>query len=143
MEVRLATMSDVKSMSVLITQLGYPTSVKQMESRFDRIKAHGDYRTWLAVINGEVAGMIGAVKSYFYEKDGEYVRIVAFVVDEKHRGQGVGQRLMQKSEEWATRIGVTTIALNSGAKEERTNAHEFYINAGFQETNVGFTKSLK
>lgn len=141
MEIRLATKSDGKPMSRLLTQLGYPTSVEQMEGRFEQIRSHRDYRTWIAVINGEVVGMIGAIKSYFYEKNGQYVRIVAFVVDEKHRGQGVGQRLMQKSEEWATRIGVTTIALNSGAKEERTNAHEFYKNAGFQETNVALRKA--
>ncbi|MBM7634882.1 GNAT family N-acetyltransferase [Geomicrobium sediminis] len=143
MEVRLATMSDVKSMSVLLTQLGYPTSVKQMKERFERIQSHGDYRTWLALVNGEVVGLIAAVKSYFYEKDGEYVRIVAFVVDGEHRGQGVGQKLMQRAEDWATSIGACTMALNSGAKEERTNAHGYYKKAGFLETNVGFTKSMK
>ncbi|GAJ97807.1 GNAT family N-acetyltransferase [Geomicrobium sp. JCM 19055] len=143
MEIRQARMGDEKPMSYLITQLGYPTSIEQMKERFEQIHSHSDYRTWLAFVDEEVVGLIAAVKSYFYEKDGEYVRIVAFVVDGEHRGQGVGRRLMQRAEDWATSIGAFTMALNSGANEERTNAHEYYKKAGFLETNVGFTKSMK
>ncbi|WP_229593171.1 GNAT family N-acetyltransferase [Rossellomorea vietnamensis] len=98
MEIREAIQSDMTELAELMNQLGYPTSLKGMRSRFDRIESSPDYRTLVAVCNEKVAGMIGLVKGYYYEMDGCYVRIVALVVDSAFRNKGIGHELVVEAE---------------------------------------------
>ncbi|MWC27143.1 GNAT family N-acetyltransferase [Paenibacillus sp. MMS18-CY102] len=123
-------------------ELGYPTSVEEMEERFERISAYPDYHTLVAEADGSVVGMIGLCSGVFYEKNGGYARIVAFVVDERFRNKGIGKLLIQEAERWARDNGLVAIALNSGNRSEREAAHLFYRRAGYTEKSTGFIKQL-
>ena len=70
--------------------------------------------------------MAGLYTGLFYEYDGSYVRIVAFVVDTSFRRKGIGKKLIQEAESWAREQGAVGIALNSGNREERKDAHQFF-----------------
>ena len=142
MEIRAATVNDIKELTALMEHLGYPTTIDNMKIRFSHIKQNPYYHTLLASYEGKVVGMVGLFKGYYYEMDGCYVRIVALVVDPNYRNKGIGKKLLEEAECWARNIGATGIGLNSGNRQERIDAHKFYRNRGYVEKSVGFTKSL-
>jgi GNAT superfamily N-acetyltransferase len=125
-----------------LEQLGYPTSVEQMRIRFSNIQSNPSYHTLVAEYDGKVVGMVGLCIGVFYELDGSYVRIVAFVVDSNYRGKGIGKNLIQEAESWARRQGAIGIGINSGNRVERLIAHKFYMNMGYEEKSIGFAKNL-
>lgn len=68
--IREAEFSDVLALSALMNELGYETRHEEMEARFERIHNHTDYKTFVAVIGSQTAGMIGLTRNYFYEQNG-------------------------------------------------------------------------
>lgn len=86
--------------------------------------------------------MAGLCTGLSNEYDGSYVRIAAFVVDLNYRRNGIGEKLIQQSESWARDQGAIVIALNSGNREERKGAHQFYLKMGYEVKSIGFGKSL-
>jgi GNAT superfamily N-acetyltransferase len=142
MEIRKATMHDYVELASLMEQLGYPTSIEQMKQRLTNIDASPNYHTLVATESDKVIAMIGLVKSFYYEMNGSFIRIQAFVVDSNYRNQGIGKKLLEKAEEWARSIGAAGISLNSGNREERIAAHKFYEKMGYVAKSIGFAKSL-
>ena len=142
MEVRRACSSDIPQMALLMGQLGYPTSVEQMRTRFEMISAEPSYHTLVIEDEGKVVGLSGLCTGIFYESDGIYVRIVAFVVDATYRNKGLGKLLLAASEEWARSKGAVGIVLNSGNRPERIAAHAFYKQMGYREKSTGFAKPV-
>ena len=57
--------------------------------------------------------------------------INGLVIDEHHRGMGVGKLLIDKIKLWAREKGNDKIGLHSNIK--RTEAHLFYEHLGFTE----------
>lgn len=142
MDLREATINDVPGLVSLLNQLGYPTSIDTFKLRFNAIAANPSYHTIVAELDGKLVGMAGLCTGLFYEYDGSYVRIVAFVVDANHRGKGIGKRIIQEAESWARKQGAVSIGLNSGNREERKRAHQFYLNMGYEDRSIGFSKNL-
>jgi len=140
--IRDATVSDVNDLTLLINQLGYPTTAAEMENRFKAVTAHPDYKTIVAVLNKEVVGMAGLCKGIFYELNGNYLRILALVVKQTRRKQGIGEKLIEAAEAWATREGLNTIFVNSGNREERIAAHIFYPRMGYILKSSGYAKQI-
>lgn len=68
------------------------------------------------------------------------MRIQSFVVDQAHRGQGVGKRLIAAIEELAKQRLLKLIQVNSGNREERLTAHAFYKNLGFDAYSIDFSE---
>ena len=140
--IRLATAKDVPDLATLMNELGYPTTVVDMQQRFDLLQSHADYLTWVAVCNNQVAGMIGLVRNIYYEKNGLYIRVGALVVNKAFRKMGLGRCLLQKATDWAIESGIKQIYLTSGNREERIDAHAFYKHQGFEPRSTGFVKTL-
>src|SRR5699024_11902851 len=108
-------------------ELGYSTTTEEMESRFSKISSHSLYNTQVAEMNGVIVGMIGMMLGFHYEKNENYVRIVALVVDSEYRKQGIGEKLIEKAEEWAKGQGANRIALNRDRKSTRLNSSHVSI----------------
>ncbi|MCF6800399.1 GNAT family N-acetyltransferase [Bacillus sp. ET1] len=142
MKVRELQTEDVPQLVHLMDQLGYPTSLEKLESRFSNIQSQANYHTLVAELNNKVVGMVGLCHNLFYEYDSSYVRIVAFIVDADHRRKGIGEKLMNEAEKWAIGQEATHILLNSGNREERKLAHKFYLTMGYKDKSTGFSKSL-
>lgn len=142
MRIRELQTEDMPQLVHLMDQLGYPTSLEKLESRFSNIQSQPNYHTLVAELNNKVVGMAGLCHNLFYEYDSSYVRIVAFIVDIEHRHKGIGEKLMREAEKWAIKQGATHIMLNSGNREERKAAHKFYLNMGYTDKSTGFSKSL-
>ena len=52
-------------------------------------------------------------------KNGEYMRLLAFVINSSYRGKGYGTLLIKESEMLAIQLGCKTITLNSGKRRKR------------------------
>lgn len=140
--IKEATPTDTATLANLMTVLGYETTPEEMKTRYDNIIIHPDYKTFVATTSTEIVGMIGLSKNLYYEKNGVYVRVLAMVTSKEFRQQGVGQALLDKAESWAREVGAESIFLNSGNREERAQAHQFYKNRGFTVKSSGFVKKL-
>ena len=144
-EVRLFEKHDLNAINellVLYEGLGYPTIAKDLSIRLNNIFNHQDYYLLLLVKDNVIIGLSGMCKMMFYEKNGEYMRLLAFVINSNYRGKGYGTLLLKESEILATQLGCEAITLNSGNREERDNAHSFYKTNGFENKSSGFSKSL-
>ncbi|OQP67324.1 hypothetical protein A3860_02935 [Niastella vici] len=140
--IRPAKEEDVAALASLMNELGYPTTVAEMQARYNGLQHHPDYATWIAVCNNQVAGMIGLVRNIYYEKNGIYISVGALVVYKAYRKLGLGKALLQKATDWAIELGAGHILLNSGNRDERKEAHAFYQHLGFEPKTTGFVKTL-
>jgi GNAT superfamily N-acetyltransferase len=130
------------SLTLLTNELGYPTTAAEMAVRFNAIKDHPDYKTLVITVDNEVAGMAGLHNGIYYEKNGRYLRIVAFVVKQTIRNKGIGKILITACENWAIEQGLTSVVLTSGNRDNRKNAHAFYQKMGYEIKSSGFVKQL-
>lgn len=131
---------DAGTLAELMNELGYPTSVDEMAGRLRSIARDNAYHTVVAVSGARVVGVIGLGLAHFYERNGDYVRILVLSVSPDHRGAGVGTMLLESAEKWARNAGASTVFVNSG--NQRTEAHAFYTNHGYRQTGLRFVKSL-
>lgn len=142
MNIRSWTEDDLPQLVGLMTQLGYPASENELRERFSRITRHPDYGLLVLEEDRILLGCVGLFQAQAFEHDTTYVRIVAFVVNAKHRRQGIGRRLIQAAEDWAKVRGATAVLLNSGNRPEREAAHHFYQAMGYCVTSTSYSKSL-
>ena len=133
---------DIPALTELTNQLGYETSIEQMTVRMERILSLDTYWTFVAVVNGQVAGYIGLNKNYFWEQDGCFIRIQALVISKEYRRMGIGEKLIDAAERKAKEVDAKLIILNSGNKPEREAAHQFYPQMGFEAKSTGYIKNI-
>ncbi len=140
--IREAEFTDVPALGRLMNELGYGTTDREMFTRFENIQSHPDFTTFVATIDALVVGMVGLARSYSYEENGIYVRVIALVTSSDSRQKGIGKRLMKIAEGWANEIGADKILLNCGNREERKVAHSFYKKLGYEIKSSGFVKRI-
>lgn len=138
--IRSATLADAEAIACLMTELGYPTSSRQMERRLASILADASYRTFIACDGGAVVGVAGTRIGPMYEIDDPYGQIMTFVVASTHRRQGVGARLIQAAEShFAERAAAVSIVTSA---HRRDDAHAFYERHGYTFDGRRYKKAL-
>lgn len=140
--IRDACEDDIEAIALLMDDLGYPTSVSEMQNKIKNIFLHPDYRTIVALLNNEIVGFSGLMKGFSFERSGKYVRIISFVVKNGVRNKGIGKLLIQASEDWAIGQGADSVVISSGNRDERKAAHMFYQKLGYAIKSSGFFKQL-
>ena len=138
--IREAKAADSAAIARLVTQLGYPSSTKQIEERLSALSGRPEYAVWVAEDSGRVVGLTGVCLDLGLEYDGLHGRLMGLVVDEPHRGRGIGKRLLEQVERWLQERGVNKLSLTSG--KQRIEAHEFYRRLGYEQTGFRFGKRL-
>ena len=138
--IRAAELSDAAVLANLMDQLGYPTRTSEMEMRLKTIIPDSRYRTWVAVCDGAVRGMIGTFCSQGYEHNNPSARILALIVDRDLRGAGVGKALIAAAETDLADRNITRLAVNT--RLTRKEAHAFYERAGYEKNGFRFVKTL-
>ncbi|MGT2950130.1 GNAT family N-acetyltransferase [Streptococcus cuniculi] len=129
---------DVLSCQHLLLELGYPSQLEELNERLSQLLDQPDYELLVYEEDGQVLGLIGYAKMYFFERKGAYLRILALVVDSRHRQKGIATALLDKVKHVAQKSGCLALALNSGMASERKTAHHFYERYGFEQASVGF-----
>lgn len=140
--IRPARLSDCTQLVPLYADLGYPMEATGIREILQNLLAQPDYAFLVMEEENQLLGFIVHTKLYFVERRGSYHRILALVVAKKHRHKGVATDLVNAVKESAQRDGSKALALNSGISEQRTGAHAFYEQYGFEKGTFGFAYSL-
>ena len=74
-----------------------------------------------------------------FHSPGNVGRITAFCVDEKHRFQGIGLKLLKEAEVFFAERNCARIEVTSN---RRTVAHSFYLSHGYVEDSRKFVRYL-
>ena len=138
--VRVAEVNDAAALAQLMCELGYETTESEMQMRLERIANDDRYRTFVAVHDGEVCGMIGTLISVSYEHNDLGGRILALVTLSTMRRRVIGRALIATAEKDFAQRGIKRIALNTQLARE--DAHKFYESLGYERNGWRFVKQL-
>ena len=140
LRIRQAAADDACALASLATQLGYPSNAAQARQRLQRLPP-GAAIVLVAEDEGAVVGWIHACAHASLLLD-ETAEIMGLIVDQQHRGVGIGQALLAAVESWAGSNGYLTLSVRTNIVRQR--AHKFYYQNGFQrmKTSLTLTKQL-
>jgi ribosomal protein S18 acetylase RimI-like enzyme len=138
--IRDAELNDAAQLAVLMSQLGYETNRTEMERRLKSILCNPAYKTFVAIMDGCVCGMIGTLTYPSYEHDDPSGRILAIVTLNVARRRGIGRALIATAEKDFTQRGIRRVALDT--RLTREDAHKFYESLGYERNGWQFVKQL-
>ncbi|GAA4529035.1 GNAT family N-acetyltransferase [Amycolatopsis samaneae] len=136
-------MADTARITVLLGQLGYPADEARVRVRLDDLLTDRRSALFAAEVDGLVAGVAALHVLPMLEQDGCLGRLLALVVDDSCRGQGVGGELVAEVEREALRQGCRKLEITSS--RTRDAAHRFYRGLGYEDlcgTSARFMKAL-
>lgn len=137
--IRDAAPGDAGAVALLLTQLGYPSEPDAVEARLDRLRVVGD-RVFVAALGGNVVGLAHLQVSPALERDRPAGKLGALVVDEAHRGHGIGRALVEAVEAEARLRGCELLFLTTSGR--RDHAHTFYEGVGLEHTGRRYSRAL-
>lgn len=125
MRVRRATVEDIPVITRLAGQLGGVTDADALPTRLRRILDHAHHAVFIAECDmsddglaSEPCGFVAAEHRLLLQW-GELIELIALVVDDASRRQGIGTQLVAAVEAWAARRGVARAgALKPGARRQ-------------------------
>ncbi|GAB3431036.1 GNAT family N-acetyltransferase [Flindersiella endophytica] len=130
MQIRLAHIADAAAVNELLQQLGYPQDgVATTASRIQTWDDDPSSAAYVADADGNLLGVVAVHISPFFERTGSWGRIVALVVSDQARRQGVGSRLVTAAESFAASRGCVRMEVTSA--DRRDDAHGFYRSSGY------------
>jgi predicted N-acetyltransferase YhbS len=149
MRFRDAREEDFEACQALLRQLwptpGVAGSEEQRRSAeiraaFCRLLASPDARVVVAEEDGQVVALLDVSFRETLFFGGPAMIIEDLIVDEAHRRQGIGGRLVQLAEDVARRRGCRGIELSSDLPREET--HQFWEGLGYRRLAYQFRKQL-
>jgi len=138
--IRVAELNDAAALAQLMCELGYKKTKSEMRMRMERIAADERYRTFVAVCDGKVCGMIGTLTSLSYEHNDVGGRILALVTLRTMRRHGIGRALIVTAEKEFAQRGIRRVALNT--QLTRDDARKFYESLGYERNGWRFVKQF-
>lgn len=142
LKIRPARLSDAAKLAELSGQLGYPTSVAEMQRRLKNIRPKDQHATFVADDPAySVVGWIHVSAIPLLEVDLR-AEVNGLVVADGWRSRGAGWLLLEAAEQWARRHRCSSMSVRSNVIRER--AHQFYERHGYQhyKTQKAFRKLL-
>ena len=138
--IRVVEMNDAAALAQLMCELGYETTKPEMQMRMERIATDERYRTFVAVRDGRVCGMIGTFTSLSYEHNDPGGRILAIAILSTMRRRGIGRALIATAENDFADRGIRRVALNT--RLVREDAYKFYESLAYERNGWRFVKQL-
>ena len=138
--IRAAEMADAEMLASLMCELGYETRRSEMEMRLEGILPDERYRTFVAVSNGRICGMIGTFCYHSYEHNSVGARILALVVSQNARGRKIGRALVQAAETDLAERNILRLTVDTHVR--RADAHRFYESFGYEKNGFRYLKTL-
>lgn len=140
--IRGATLADAARLAVLSEVLGYPATADALAERLGRLLGRDEELVLVAEVSpGHIVGWLHGGERELLES-GRRCEILGLVVDGTHRGGGVGRRLVQAAEAWASTRGLDQMAVRSNVG--RAESHPFYERLGYvrAKTQHAYRKRL-
>jgi ribosomal protein S18 acetylase RimI-like enzyme len=138
--IRDAELNDASELAVLMCELGYETKRPEMETRLKLILPNRAYKTFVAIMDGSVCGMIGTLTFPSYEHNHASGRILALVTSSKVRRRGIGRALIATAETDFAQRGIRRVSVDT--RLTREDAHKFYELLGYERNGWRFVKQL-
>jgi GNAT superfamily N-acetyltransferase len=129
-QIREAAVADAPLLAGLSVQLGYPATASEIEERLNAMGDGDKDVVFVAVLEEVVFGWIHVFCTLRLES-GIFGEIGGLVVDENHRGKGIGRLLVEKAKEWSLKSGLSKLRVRCNAV--RVEAHYFYLRQEFNE----------
>lgn len=138
--IRDAELNDAPELAVLVCELGYQTDRTEMETRLELILLNPAYKTFVAIMDDSVCGMIGALTYPSYEHNDASGRILALVTSSTARRRGISRALIATVEKDFAQRGIRRVSLDT--RLTREDAHKFYQLLGYERNGWRFVKQL-
>ncbi|MEU4560586.1 GNAT family N-acetyltransferase [Actinoplanes sp. NPDC023936] len=132
MHIRPIHQGDAARLALLLDQLGYPSTDRDVRQRLDYWLGDRASALFGADDDGSLVGVAALHITPILEVTGKFGRLAALVVDESHRGRGVGRMLMDAVEDRARAEGCLFVEVTSSS--HRAPAHHFYESRGYEDT---------
>lgn len=138
MNIKHADIDDISGILPLLSDLGYPCELKDLNARFIKFLHNPGYGVAVCKVGEEIQGFVAWSKSYLFVLGKVRFHIEGIIVAEKFRGSGVGRKLMSFVEEIAKESGSnsTIIDLTSGLRRAGDGTHEFYKRLGYKNEGL-------
>ncbi len=133
MKVRPATDEDGVAIAALSAQLDYPVSAGVMAERLGMVLERDDEVVLVGCEGDVVIGWVHGAEQRFLEAPVR-CELLGLVVDQDHRGVGVGRQLVRVVERWAQDRGITEMSVRSNVV--RLESHPFYERLGYGRTKT-------
>jgi len=134
-------LDDAEAIARLSVQLGYPATTEETARRLPELMRQTGHAVYLAEAGGKLIGWVHVFVNYSLVAD-KPAEVAGLVVDESHRGLGVGRMFMELVERWALEQGCRSVRLRSNVL--RSRAHVFYERLGYRviKSQKAFCKEL-
>jgi ribosomal protein S18 acetylase RimI-like enzyme len=139
--IRSARQEDADRLARLLDQLGHPQTGDALRGRLENVLA--DPRADVLVAIDASGALVGAATYYLVpvaHDSRPWCRITTLVIDEAHRGHGIGQMLVEAAETAAREAECSRIEATSAL--HRAGALRFYESLGYGRTSAHFLKRL-
>lgn len=136
--IRHAVPTDAAGVAALLSELGYTNQAANVHS-FILSRQVPDDAIIVAEVGSNLVGLASLHRIPLLHASGFLGRITSFVVASAFRRQGVGRLLATAVETFAWTHGCERLEVTSG--EQRTEAHAFYIQRGYQPVSRRFVKA--
>jgi len=128
--IRPAHTTDAAAVNKLLDQLGYPQDgTATTTTRIQTWGTEPSSAAYVACADGDVLGLVAVHICPFFERSGSWGRIVALVVTDQARRQGIGDQLVSAAESFAASRGCVRMEVTSA--DRRQGAHAFYQRCGY------------
>jgi N-acetylglutamate synthase-like GNAT family acetyltransferase len=139
--IRPAQTSDAPQVAILLGELGYPAGRGEVIARLGYWLQDSQSRLLVAEVNGNVSGVAAMHAIPLLERTGRRARLVALVVGQSVRAQGVGRALMKAVEDAARDLGCRDLEITSA--RNRTVAQRFYADLGYHDVSDHAARFMK
>ena len=130
--IREAQESDAEWIANLSTQLGYPSTPSDILVRLTKLNSNALNGIFIAEYD-TVIGWIHVSVIESLESD-PFAEIRGLVVDDSHRGSGVGTQLVTTAEEWSYKKGCVRIRVRTSMV--RVESIKFYEKLGYLSKKI-------
>lgn len=140
-DLRPVERGDAPRLAVLLGQLGYPADAAEVDRRLDYWLDDPASSLLGAAADGVLIGVAALHVGPILEVTGKFGRLVALVVDDGHRGRGVGRALLGGVEDRARDLGCLLMEVTSSA--HRDASHRFYTGSGYADSQSRSKRFVK
>ncbi|TCC54232.1 GNAT family N-acetyltransferase [Kribbella pittospori] len=142
MQIRPAQATDAAAVNELLEQLGYvQDGTATTATRIQTWDDDPSSATYVADADGNLLGLVAVHICPFFQLAGSSGRIMALVVSDHARGQGIGGQLVAVAESFAASRGCTRMEVTSA--DRRQAAHTFYRHRGYQDQTGTSSRFLR
>lgn len=138
--IRRVELTDAQRLVPLFTDLEHPATEQQLVRRLTRLAGDPTYAAWVGEVDGNLLAFAAGHLMYPVEDDDPAAQLIALVVADGRQGRGLGQRMVDAFEAWASGLGARRMTVTSSLR--RIDAHAFYEACGYGRTGFRFGRRL-